>query len=107
MLVAAAVSAVVVTGLVLVLRFVQDTPGGDPTGPPASSGSSAAVTTSQQSPSSALIPSVTAAATIPVENLVAGDSCGWQQEGDRRTGVDGVALVCTLADGTYQWRPPG
>ena len=37
----------------------------------------------------------------------AGDGCTWQQEGDRRTGVDGAALVCTLADGSYQWRVPG
>ncbi|MET0863089.1 MAG: protein kinase [Nakamurella sp.] len=108
LLAAAAVAAVVVTGLVLVLRLVQDSPT-DPTGPPATSGSSASSATTQQTPSSSGIPtvSVTAAATIPAENLNAGDGCSWQLEGDRRTGVDGVALVCTLADGTYQWRPPG
>jgi hypothetical protein len=49
----------------------------------------------------------TATATVTPENLRAGDGCTWQQEGDRRTGVDGAALVCNLAYGSYQWRPPG
>jgi hypothetical protein len=104
------VAALLVTGLVLILNFVSDTPTGGPSGSPASAGSSAASTassaaTNQQISSSPGIPSATA--TIPVENLQAGDGCGWQLEGDRRTSVDGVALVCTLADGTYQWRSPG
>jgi hypothetical protein len=40
----------------------------------------------------------------PTTDVQAGDPCTWQQEGDRRTGTDGV-LVCTLADGVYGWRP--
>ncbi len=42
-----------------------------------------------------------------LETVQAGTGCTWQQEGDRRADIEGVALVCTLADGTYQWRLPG
>jgi hypothetical protein len=107
MLAAVAVAAVAVTGVVLVLNFVPEETT-EPTGPQTSSGNPP-VSSSQGISTSPGVPTLgaTATAAAPAENLRAGDGCGWQLEGDRRTGVDGVALVCTLADGTYQWRPPG
>jgi len=34
--------------------------------------------------------------------LRAGDACGWQVEGDRRTTVDGD-VVCAVDGGRYRW----
>lgn len=83
-------AAVLVAGLVFGLRLAGGSGGDDPsltpTTGPATTG-----------PASASTP---AAVTVDAR---AGDACTWQQEGDRRTGADGV-LVCTLADGAYRWR---
>ena len=43
--------------------------------------------------------------TVPVTTdavLRAGDTCGWQLEGDRRSTSDGE-LVCSVDAGAYRW----
>jgi hypothetical protein len=113
------VAAVLVAGFALVVWLLPDGTTGNPSNPPvttATSPNSTPTTTPTVNTTGTSTggttpgtPSVlpTATATVTPENLRAGDPCTWQQEGDRRTGVDGVALACTLADGSYQWRTPG
>ena len=109
----AVVAAVLVVGVVIGLQFLPTTTG-DPSDPPTSIVSSPAVTPSTSAPSqtpgstgptSRISPTATAPATSAT--LRAGDGCTWQQEGDRQIGVGGTALVCSVVDGGYQWRPPG
>ena len=121
LLIAVAVAVLLVSGLILVVRLLSDASTGDPSPPttstvttPGSAGTTAgsfgttpATTTPGTSPPATATNAPTATATLTPENLRAGDPCTWQQEGDRRTGVDGDALACTLADGSYQWRSPG
>lgn len=122
MLIAAVAVATVVAGLVAGLWLLPDSaPDGSFETPPATSAPPVSATppasTAQQtsnppgttpaSPTPIATATATATATESPENLRAGDDCTWQQEGDRRTGVDGAVLACTLADGTYQWRSPG
>lgn len=113
MLAAAAVAAVLVAGLVLVLWLLPDASTGDPSQPPTStSPGSIGTTPVSVTQESATVPGTatigpTATAAVTPENLSTGDACRWQQEGDRRTGVDGAALVCALDAGIYQWRSPG
>lgn len=79
-----------VVGVVLGLRLLGGTGTEDPSNPPTSGPGTA--------------PSSTAGGTAaPTADLQAGDACSWQQEGDRRTGTQGV-VVCTLTDGAYRWR---
>ena len=100
-LAAAVAVATVVAGLVLAVWLLPGTSTTNPTDPPATIGTSAGSATPPASVGQATpIPPGTA-------TLRAGDGCTWQQEGDRRTDIDGAALVCTLADGSYQWRSPG
>jgi serine/threonine-protein kinase len=100
-LAAAVAAATVVVGLVLAVWLLPGASTTNPTDPPTTVGTSAASTTPPASVGQATpIPPGTAM-------LRAGDGCTWQQEGDRRTDIDGAALVCTLADGSYQWRSPG
>ncbi|WP_395725281.1 serine/threonine-protein kinase [Nakamurella sp.] len=80
---------VLVVAVVLGVRLIGGTGGGDPSSPPPTGTSTSQSTGSASPPGS-------------VDARV-GDECTWQQEGDRRTGADGV-LVCTLADGAYRWR---
>ena len=120
MLIAAVAVATVVAGLVAGLWLLPDSPpDGSFETPPATSAppvsatppASTALQTSNPPGTTPASPTPiatdTATATESPENLRAGDDCTWQQEGDRRTGVDGAVLACTLADGTYQWRSPG
>ena len=121
-LIAAVVAAVLVAGFALVMWLLPDGNPGNPSDPPVTTATSPSPTptttptantaggagtsdggTATGTPST--LPSATAAVTP--ENLRTGDACTWQQQGDRRAGVDGVELACTLADGTYQWRSPG
>ena len=118
-LIAAAVAAVLVAGFALVVWLLPDGTTGNPSNPPVTTATSPNPTPTTTPTVNATgtstggttpgTPSVlpTATATVTPENLRAGDPCTWQQEGDRRTGVDGDALACTLADGSYQWRTPG
>ena len=90
LLAAVAGGLVLVVAVVLGVRLIGGTGGGDPNTPPTTGPS----TTGQP----------TGSATLPgTVDAQAGDACTWQQEGDRRPGADGV-LVCTLADGAYRWR---
>jgi serine/threonine-protein kinase len=113
----AALAVMVLAGVIVALRLSVDTPPTGPTETPSvtSSGTTGASqapatttgTTDSELPATApteLSPTVT---TVPTTARVqAGDACGWQQEGDRRSGVDGP-VVCALVDGSYQWRPSG
>ena len=114
MLAAAVTVAAVVAGLGVGLWLLPDSPPGDPSEtPPATSAPPASATPPASTPPQTSNPpgtapvGPTATGTASPENLRAGDGCSWQQEGDRRTGIDGAVLVCTLADGTYRWRLPG
>lgn len=82
---------VLVAGVVLGVRLLGGAGSDDPSNPPATGG-----TGTVTAPSSG-------AAAPPTADVQVGDPCTWQQEGDRRTGAEGV-LVCTLADGAYRWR---
>ncbi len=86
---------VLVAGVLVGLRLVGGSGADDPGTPPA---------TVPSSVPSSLSTSVVGSGVPPTTDVQAGDPCTWQQEGDRRTGTDGV-LVCTLADGVYGWRP--
>ncbi len=94
--------AVLVAGVLLALRPWAGTTD-DPTDPSTvTTGVTTAITTTGPTTTgSSITPSATVVPTT--ENLRVGDACSWQQEGDRRPGVDGM-LVCTLVDGGYQWR---
>lgn len=77
---------VLVAGVLLGVRLFGSSPTG-PTDDP---------TTGPSSPDSTGAPP-------PTADVQVGDSCTWQQEGDRRSTSSGT-LVCTLVDGAYQWR---
>ncbi len=87
---AAAAVAVVVAGVVVVPKLTSG-----PTDPPPTPPTTSTTT----------VPSPTTTVAPTSATLRAGDPCTWQQEGDRQGGVDGP-VVCTVDDGTYQWRVP-
>ena len=93
LLAALAGALVLVTGLVLGLRLVGGPGNGDPSLPPTTGPATTGPVTTRPGTGS----------TPVTVGARAGDACTWQQEGDRRTGADGV-LICTLADGAYRWR---
>jgi hypothetical protein len=90
LLAAVAGALVLVVGVVLGLRLLSG-PGADDPGTQPTTGPDAGSSTAGGTPAP------------PTTDVQAGETCTWQQEGDRRTGADGV-LVCTLADGAYRWR---
>lgn len=109
---AVVIAATAVAAVVLGLWLLPDTSTNDPSDPPASPSVTSPGTASSGLPTSPPATSqasgsVVSTTVATVETVAAGDSCTWQQEGDRRPAEDGAILVCTLADGAYRWSPPG
>lgn len=111
MVAGAAVGVAAITAAVLVLpRLTTDGPDGGTTpgttsnsvSTPATSPVTTAGGSTPTGPTSS-IPIATATVPPTSATLSAGDTCTWQQEGDRQVGVDGL-LVCGRDGGTYAWR---